>query len=83
MDLGYGFNAYTADGDIISGIFSDNDFKMTLDSILERGIRGHILQIYFQKKRIYLRSRFSNITPEELKTFINSLAVLAEIIENK
>lgn len=83
VDLEYGFNVYAADNDTKSKIFSDNDFLRMLNDIIKKGRQGHILQIYFQGGRVYLRSRSSSITPEGLKTIIKSLAALAEIIENK
>jgi hypothetical protein len=83
MELEYGFNVYSPEGEGINKVFSGNTFSNALDKILEKGKRGHTLQIYFRDKDIYLRSRLAKLVPEDLKTFINSLEVMARIMENK
>jgi hypothetical protein len=83
MELEYGFNVYSPEGIGIVKIFSDSIFSNALYKILKKGKRGHTLQIYFRTNDIYLRSRHAHLSPEDLKTFINSLEVMAGIMENK
>jgi hypothetical protein len=83
IEMKYGFNVYSSEYEGIRKIFSDNIFSNALYKILHKGKRGHTLQIFFRAKDIYLRSRLAHLGPEDLKTFINSLEVMAGIMENK
>ena len=81
--FGNGFNIYSADREMVSRMFGNKISSDALNQILMKCRRGQTLQIYFQKNRIFLRSRFSEISGEELRTYLNGLEVLAEIIENR
>ena len=83
VDPGYGFNVYTKNSDKIQGLFTNERFIEVLGCILRNCKGRQTLQVYFQEKRIYLRCRFSEILDEDLKIYMDSLEVLAEIIENK
>jgi hypothetical protein len=83
MELEYGFNVYSPEGEGIGKIFSDNIFLKALYKILQKGKRGHTIQVFFRGKDIYLRSRLAHLGAEDLNTFINSLEVMARIMENK
>jgi hypothetical protein len=83
MELEYGFYVYSPEGEGIRKIFADSIFTNALYKILQKGKRGHTLQVYFRTRNIYLRSRQAHLGPEDIKTFINSLEVMAGIMENK
>jgi len=82
-ELEYGFHVFSPDRKDISKIFSDSTFLNAVNKILQRGNRRHTLQVFFRNNEIYLRSRLAHLGPEDLKIFINSLEVMAGIMENK
>jgi hypothetical protein len=64
-------------------VFSDSILSDAITNIIQKGRRGHTLQVYIREKDLWLRSRLTNLSPADLKIFINNLEVMAGIMENK
>jgi len=82
MDLEFGFHLYTGQDDNIGDIFKGRRFSRALGEITCLGRGFHTLQVYFRKDGIYLRSRSADLSACDLEVFLDSLEVMAGILEN-
>jgi len=81
-DLGFGFRLYAGQDSNIGDIFKGGRFSHALGEIIGRGRGFHTLQVYFRKNGIYFRSRSADLSAGDLEVFLDSLEVMAVILEN-
>lgn len=81
-DLEFGFHLYAGQDNNIGYIFKGRRFSRALGEITGRGRGFHTLQLYFRKDGIYFRSRSAGLSAADLEVFLDSLEVMAGILEN-